>query len=455
MAQQSRSRPIAMRTTAEAGRCIYARFITAPRPLVLVLELALALRVLAANAVELLVRRGQGQQLCLFPDTKIYWGLAQTIYLGAPYEYVEFTDIPHFAVRTPGYPLFLAVCHATVGERTLAVRLAQAIIGSLSVYVVYLLAREIGGLEDRELAGSGFAAQRWSGSLVAAAIAAINPYYVLGSSILLSEAIFQLLMLVVLWGWAVLWRGSVTSFIARPWTQYLAAIGCGFMAGAALLVRPSWGLFVLAALVALAAGRAWEGRASAAARGTVLCTLGIVLVMSPWWARNGQIYGKFVPTALWLGASLYDGLNPNTSGASNMSFLADPVIWPLDELDQDTELMRRAVTFVEEHPSQTLTLAMIKFARYWSPWPNADALRSPLLAVVGAVVELPIFALMAIGAWSGRRDPRAVVLLASPLFYFCALHLIFASSMRYRMPPEMPALGLTAIAWNRLMPRPT
>ena len=45
--------------------------------------------------------------------------------------------------------------------------------------------------------------------------------------------------------------------------------------------------------------------------------------------------------------------------------------------------------------------------------------------------------------------PRAWALLAGPLLYFCLLHLIFASSMRYRIPGEMPAMGLAAIGWMK------
>jgi len=515
----------------------------------------LALRIGAADIVEWYVRRSDPERLCVFDDTNIYWGLAQAICAGEPYQYVEWSDIPHFAIRTPGYPLLLAACQAVFGEQTLAVRLIQAVLGVMCVYLVYCLARQfrnpagllgrsqaslvrsVGSVGEVSQASSEVGTQshsaegstaarggrrHWTVPLLAAAIAAIHPYYVLMSSLILSEAVFEPLMLASLLGLAVLWpgpppqaaRGSggsdeegfagaaggrgglgrnptlsclskgrtlqkpptgsspsprdQTGTGASPFEGYgegspsrrtytarliggskavFVALLTGAAAGAAVLVRPSWALFVPAMLAAwMIASRRDRRERAATVRGTLICTLGVVLVMGPWWYRNWQVFNRFVPTALWLGASLYDGINPQATGASEMTpFLSDPAIWPLDEQDQDAELTRRAVAFAREHPIQVLRLAAVKFGRFWSPWPNAAGFRAPALALASAIVEIPLFGLIGLGIWNRRRDLRAWVLLAGPLLYFCTLHLVFASSMRYRIPGEMPALGLAAI----------
>ncbi len=171
-------------------------------------------------------------------------------------------------------------------------------------------------------------------------------------------------------------------------------------------MRPSWALFVPAMLAAwvVAGRRVGQGRSASARRGPLRD--GRRRGHGPWWVRNARVYGRFVPTALWMGASLYDGLNPRATGASDMiPFLRDPEIWPLDEQDQDAELTRRAIAFAREQPGRVLGLAVVKLGRYWSPWPNAAGFRSWAVAVASAVVELPI--LGADGAGPLGPPPRS------------------------------------------------
>jgi 4-amino-4-deoxy-L-arabinose transferase-like glycosyltransferase len=409
-----------------------------PAAIALVLEGAFGLRVLAALLVQWFTwRKGA---LCVFPDTTLYWHLAGTIRAGTPFEVVEWGDLPRFALRTPGYPLFLAACRLVFGDRVLPVRLVQAALGTWAVWLVARLTARVVG-DD--------ASSRRIGTvpLLAALFAALEPYLIALTVLVLSEAVFIPLMLVALVGLAALWPSSGSS---PPRRGGLVALATGLAAGAAVLVRPSWALFVPAMLVAWIA-LSEPGRRGAAFRGALVVGLGVVLVMAPWWVRNARLYGRFVPTALWAGASLYDGLNPRATGASDMDwFLADPEIWPLDEETQDAELRRRALDFAWNQPGRALELAAIKLARFWSPWPNTGQFRSTLVNLASAAVIIPLFGLLAVGAWDRRRDLRALVLLAGPLVYFSALHMIFASSMRYRIPAAVPALGLAAIGARRL-----
>jgi 4-amino-4-deoxy-L-arabinose transferase-like glycosyltransferase len=426
-------------------------------PLILVLLAAFGLRVVAAVAVQRFVDRHDVYRLCAFPDARYYWLLAQTIRAGSPYEIVEGDHVSYRAMRTPAYPLFLAVCQSVFGELPVAIRLVQAVLGTASVWLVYRLARRVDPSSETDPASQR---RFWAVPLIAAALAAFHPYLVAMSELILSEALFMPLMLLTLWGLATLWRAGDEPEPAGghrvSWRTALAAMGTGITGGAAVLTRPSWGLFlpmvlliwVMACLVSRD-----PHRRRAALGGSAMILTGMVLVMSPWWVRNAQIYGRFVPTSLWLGASLYDGLNSGATGASDMRFRDAPEFQELGELKQDATLTRLALDFARSNLSRVLELAFIKIGRYWSPWPNAEDYRSPWLAVASTVVVIPLYLLMIAGAWDRRRDLCALVLLAGPVLYFCAVHSVFVSSIRYRIPAEIAAMPLAAIGLRSIVRR--
>jgi 4-amino-4-deoxy-L-arabinose transferase-like glycosyltransferase len=426
-------------------------------PLALVLLAALDLRVLAAVGVQRFVDRHDPYRLSVFPDARYYWLLARTIRAESPYEIVEWEHVSYRAMRTPGYPLFLAACQAVFGELPVGVRLVQAVLGTASVWLVYRLARRVDTSSEPDPSSER---RSWTVPLIAAVLAACHPYLVAMSELILSEALFMPLMLLTLWGLATLWRTSDEpewpggDFAARR--TILVAMSTGLAGGTAVLTRPSWGLFlpmVLLVWVVVSLVSRDPHRRRAALRGAALVLVGMVLVMSPWWVRNARIYDRFVPTSLWLGASLYDGLNPGATGASDMNFRDSPEFRELGEIGQNATLTRHALDFARSNPWRVLKLALIKIGRYWSPWPNAEDYRSPWLAVASAVVVIPLYLMMIAGAWDRRRDLRALVLLAGPVLYFCVVHSVFVSSIRYRIPGEIAAMPLAAIGLRSIVGR--
>lgn len=391
---------------------------------------ALVVRIVAAFLVEHLAR-AKGT-LCLFDDTLIYWHLAGTIREGSTFVVSQF-GIPHFALRTPGYPVFLAACQGIFGSsNTLAPRLVQALLGASCVPLVYLLTRRVWP-EAR------------SAALIACGLAAFEPYWAATSALLLSEAVFVPLMLVMLCGLSTAWTRGEGGSPSFPFV----GLGAGVSAGLAILVKPSWALAPPAIILA------WVlvSRSRRSLIGAAFFCVGIAIAMGPWWARNARVFDRFVPTALWAGASLYDGLNPSADGSSDMRFLARDEFKALGEVEQDETLRRASFAFARDNPGRVIALAVVKAGRFWSPWPNASEFRASRTNLASAAVTLPMFALLFVGMYEHRRDARALVLLAGPLLYFFALHLLFVSSIRYRIPAMVPALGLVASGFLKLASR--
>jgi hypothetical protein len=183
----------------------------------------------------------------------------------------------------------------------------------------------------------------------------------------------------------------------------------------------------------------------------------MVVIMSPWWYRNYTITHRFVPTTLQVGASLYDGLHPGASGASDegMAFvtpfvqqllleerkLADGNSASKTPLSSDTfewklnqRLFRAAVDWANQNRSDACRLALIKFTKMWSPWPTAKEVGGMAVRVSESVAYIVIIICAIIGLCVASERWEAVWLYALPTFYFAALHLVFASSVRYRQP---------------------
>jgi hypothetical protein len=169
--------------------------------------------------------------------------------------------------------------------------------------------------------------------------------------------------------------------------------------------------------------------------------------MAPWWIRNAVVYHTVVLTTLNVGESLYDGLRPGATGASDMQFLEaarrDQGYRALTEVERDRHWRREALEWASSEPLAVLQLAVRKAGRFWSPWPNEERFRQPLVLVATTLGTVPVWIAAAVGVWRLRRSPASLALCLIPAAYFCGLHLVFASSVRYRVPVE-PFLRILA-----------
>lgn len=373
-----------------------------------------------------------------FGDSEGYWELGRTMARGKPYEY---GPLRYKVFRTPGYPAVLAPLFLVRDEPPVIWgRALSAILATAAVAGVAGLARLL--FDERT-------------ALFAAAIAAVYPEAVALGAFVLSEAPFAPLMLMNLIAWTLAWRGAGTK------QTFGWALAGGIAAGLATLMRPSWLLFVpFAAVVGMALGP--DRRKQALISGLML--IGLCLTMMPWWARNYAVAGRFVPTSLQVGASLYDGLSPKADGSSEMSFVAEFVteqrladqaatVPPqgLFEDRLDRRMREAALAWARQNPGRVLQLAGTKFLRMWSPIPNAAEFQSIALRALLAVTYLPVVLLALIGIWRYSRRDWPYLLCVLPALYLTCLHVVFVSSIRYRQPAMLPLIVLAAAAFVALV----
>ena len=382
------------------------------------LAIALALRLAAVEGMLRVVH----EQL---PDSQLYEAYAQTIYHGQPYRVGD-----DGARRPPGYPLFLAVFWWLGGGEGAqrAVLWAQAVLSTMSCGLIWWVAKR---WQD-----CGLPVGTALGALL---LTALDPYAIVLAALELSETLFTALLIAAV---------AIGSVLCRR-VCGLPAVLLGVVVGAAVLVRPSCLL-----LVPIGGILWWRFADDRRTVGRVLgiAALGMLLVLMPWWYRNYRVYRTFVPTTLNVGESLYDGLNPHATGASDMGFLDDArrraEYLRMSEVDRNRLWWDRAVDFAVSNPGRVLELAAIKVGRFWSPWPNEQRFRSPMVVAATALATIPVWGLALLALC---KLPRGFVVVGVvPALYFCAIHSVFVSSVRYRAP-AMPLLAVLAGAGFALL----
>ena len=337
-----------------------------------------------------------------FPDSNEYLRMASNIRRG------EGLGLDHASQigRMPAYPVLLAAVQSLFGERLLVARVADAVLGTVLIAVVFLLARQLFG--PREAA-------------VAAAITAVYPFFVAQALLVLSEALFGVFLIAGALLLAKAYRSD-----GLKWS---ALAGLAF--GLATLTRGSHLAVAPLTAVAWVAIRRLDRRVA-------LCALAMVgtfvLTMAPWVVRNWRASGGHVVlTTLRVGPSLYEGLNPNADGGPMMGETNwDVGTYGLSEYEKDQHWRRQALDYARERPGRALALAAIKLGRFWNVVPNLEQAQGTLPCLLVGVPYALVMALALAGlARSWRRADIALILLL-PVVYYCLVHMVFVGSVRYR-----------------------
>jgi MYXO-CTERM domain-containing protein len=215
-------------------------------------------------------------------DSAVYASVAEQLY-----EHQRFA-LPGAASPydwSPGAPLFYAsIYYATGGVHPGAVRLAVALLGALTIVLVFLL--------GRRLAGSALA------GLVGAALFAIYPVTIFFTGKLMSEPLATLTLTGAVLGF--FWAGDR----GRHWAAWAVP---GVLLGLTAFARPEYLAFV-AVFAPLALIRGWrsDGWRRGVVAGGVLA-LAFALPIVPWTLHVSNNVGRFVPISTGGGKALFIG----------------------------------------------------------------------------------------------------------------------------------------------------
>jgi 4-amino-4-deoxy-L-arabinose transferase-like glycosyltransferase len=355
---------------------------------------------------------------------------------------------------SPGAPLFYAgIYYATGGIHPGAVRLVVALLGALTIVLVYLIGRRLGG----PLAG-----------LIGAGLLAVYPTTIYYTGKLLSEPLATLTL-----------AGTVLSFLwaadrKRPWWIWGLP---GVLLGLTAFARPEYLAFVVVfALLAL-----WRGGLVPA----VVLAAAFALPVAPWAIHVSSVNDRFVPISTGGGKALFIGtylpgkglhldvkreLLRQFRGRENipatelsrisMTPLLNRVASKYPDLPRDAALQKIGRENAQHYlTSQPLDFAWMVINKMGHMWQGSGAAgRSPggkVFQYVVLALALAGFVLLAL-----RRRWEIVVIAALVLGVTVLGGLLLAGTRRNvaLMPLVMAVAGVTAVwllqrVWSRLPSR--
>jgi 4-amino-4-deoxy-L-arabinose transferase-like glycosyltransferase len=311
-------------------------------------------------------------------------------------------------------------------------RMVGAVEGALTILLVGLLARRVGG----ERAG-----------LIAALLAAVYPVFIRIDGSVLSEPLAGLLVTACLL--------AALRLIDRPGPRHALALGA--LIGLAALTRSE--TLLLLPLLALPAAVYAGG---ARARNAGLVALACVVLLVPWTVRNQVAFGRFVPLSSNSGTAL-SGANCDATYAG-----IDLGFWRFgcahgpaprgNEADQAAQLRSQGIHYARDHAGRLPVVMSVRVLRTWDLY---QPLRQAKLSEGGhvklaeaGVFSFYVLALLAIaGAFALRRRRAELLVLLAPVILVTVTAIATLGAPRLRFSAEVSIVVLAGVALASLTGR--
>ena len=294
----------------------------------------------------------------------------------------------------PGYPLFLTSIYKIFGHHLIAPLIVQAFLWAVIIVVIYRILKIMG----YPVAG-----------LIAAPIIAVFPVFVFISGSLMSETLFIFSTSISIY----LIFLNIKNF---RWSVLLVS---GLLFGYAFLIRSN-SLFWLPIVILFIYLSARKGKIPS----VLIWTVGIIIVISPWFDRNHQVHGKYflLPTKgvrnFWgwnlpLSDAKYRDIRRSiTEGKEGVNIdslklelieLQTPKLKGTTELERTAELRKLAMENIKAHPGNFIRNYIKRFFLLVSPLIRSY---SPPVKISYAMFYTPILILSFLGYYHGLKHNK-------------------------------------------------
>jgi 4-amino-4-deoxy-L-arabinose transferase-like glycosyltransferase len=248
------------------------------------------------------------------------------------------------AIHPPLYPLVLSGFYKLGLHSTLAQRALGLGFGAITMVLIGLLGRRVGGAKL---------------GLIAAAVYAVYPVMIAADGNLMSETLYGALIAGMLL--------AAVAVLDRPTWRRAALLGA--LIALAALTRTE-ALFFLPFLVLPVAWRAqptWRGRGGLVLAAGIACAV----VLAPWTIRNEAVFGRFVlvstnDATVIAGANCDRTYHGTNIGGWDITCAAK--ITKTNEAAQAAIWRRQGIDYAENHLSRLPLVVVMRELRVWDLW---------------------------------------------------------------------------------------
>lgn len=342
--------------------------------------------------------------------------------------------------RAPLYPLVMAGVYFVFGRSFLAMRLFEALLGLLLCYLIYRIARYY-----------------FSGktALLAAAIAAIYPHFLLLIGILYPTNLFAVLLALSLY--------FLVKNIKSPSPVNVAL--SGFIAGLAALTVPAI-FFIIPFWLC------WLLFYSVKAFGknlvyALVFVIALVVVLAPWTIRNYHIYGRLTLVQPVPHTVLPNLENLEAQKQEVASGFKSTVKYRQEHpMGTSEDSIVKMLLHYVKHPVATVKYVLSEMGHFWALYPDRLDTQNPeyrktihqrdqrmvtntdklwaVARVLSILVMAPVFFFALVGFFTSRPLQQFPLLLFLTIFGLSLGYSLIYAEVRYRIPVEPYVLMFTA-----------